>query len=238
MSQKEENELFVEKNLLDKQIIDIKGNKIVRVNDVILQDKPVFSVTGVDIGILGILRRLSLENVLTAFHQFLGIHLTSKFLSWGDIQPLELSRGRVKLKKQQNKLLNLKPEDLADYLEKTTVTNTIKFLDTLNEKLAAQIFNNLNLNYQISLIRYLSFDKAAKIISLIDSDEAVDILLNFSLKRREKILSLLEEKKRRKLLYLIQLAKTPIGGLISDQFITVFPEMTASQIVKVIKKKT
>ena len=60
----EENELYLVKNLLDKQIIDLKGNKIVRVNDVALQDKEKLSIAGVDVGILGVLRRLGLELII------------------------------------------------------------------------------------------------------------------------------------------------------------------------------
>lgn len=232
----QENELFVEKNLLDKQIIDIQGNKIVRVNDVVFQNKP-FSIAGVDIGILGVFRWFKLEKLLTGFYKLTGASLTSKFLPWSDIQPLELARGTVKLRKEESKLEKFKPEDLANYLERTTISNVSKFLNVIDDKLAGQIFGNLNLNYQLGLIRYLSFEKAAKIISLIDPDEAVDILLTFSQRRREGILPFLDGKKRKEILYLIHLSKTPIGQLVTDEFITVDPEFTADKVIKIIKEK-
>ena len=100
----EENELYLVKNLLDKQIIDLKGDKIVRVNDVALQDKEKLSIGGVDVGILGIFRRLKIgaENFYKILSLF-NIKLTSQFLSWADIQPLELIRGNVKLRKKEEK---------------------------------------------------------------------------------------------------------------------------------------
>ena len=123
----EENELYLVKNLLDKQIIDLKGNKIVRVNDVALQDKDKLSIAGVDVGILGIFRRLRIgaENFYK-IASFFNIKLASQFLSWADIQPLELMRGNVRLRKRR-KIRKIRPEDLADYLEKTNVINARKF---------------------------------------------------------------------------------------------------------------
>ena len=127
----EENELFLVKNLLDNQIIDLKGNKIVRVNDVALnQDKEKLTIAGVDIGILGLARRIRFfggDNFYKMI-RFFNIKITSEFLSWADIQPLELIRGQVKLKKKEEKLERVRPEDLADYLEKTNVLNARKFL--------------------------------------------------------------------------------------------------------------
>lgn len=235
----EENELFIAKNLLDKQIIDIKGNKIVRVNDIFIQDKPQMMIVGVDIGILGIFRRLNLENYLNKFLMLFSKNApTSDFLSWSAIQPLELARGRVKLRKEEAKLERLKPEDLADYLEKTNMVSIRKILDILDEEFAAEVISNLNINYQNHLFENFNNNKAARVISLIDPDEAVDILLTFPKKRREQILELLDVKKKKEIEYLFSYAKTPIGGLITSEFLVVSPEDTVNIILEKIKKET
>src|SRR4030065_803585 len=82
-----EDELYLTKNLLDNQIIDITGEKIVRVNDVAIQDKPKFYIAGVDIGILGILRWFGLDDYLIRLLKKFNINLTSHFLSWTEIHP-------------------------------------------------------------------------------------------------------------------------------------------------------
>lgn len=79
--------------MLDKQIIDIKGHKIVRVNDVVIQDKEGWYILAVDIGFLAIFRWLKFDQLLIRAHAIFGIKIKSHFLSWGDIQPLELGRG-------------------------------------------------------------------------------------------------------------------------------------------------
>lgn len=236
----EENELFLVKNLLDKQIIDIKGSKIVRVNDVALhEDKDKLSIAGVDIGILGIFRRLRVgaENFYKIASLF-KIKLASQFLSWADIQPLELIRGNVKLRKKEEKLERVRPEDLADYLERTNVINARKFLRILDTEKAAEVVGNLNINYQTSLFKNFQTEKAAKLISFLDPDEAVDVLLTLSKKKREEVMEKLNSKIKEKILYLFELSKEPIGGLITTEYLTVGPEDTVRQVIDRIKKET
>ncbi len=234
----EENELHVVKNILDKQIIDLQGNKIVRVNDIAIQDKDGFYIAGVDIGIFGLLRWFKLENTFNKLLAALKVRPTSQFLSWADIQPLELARGQVKLKKEETRLAKLRPEDLADYLEKTNVVNTKKILKILNEKFAAEVIGNLNINYQTSLFKNFQPEKAAKFLQFIDPDEAVDILLTLSEKKREQIITLFPEEKQKKLNHLLNLAKTPIGQLVTSEFLIVNSEITVREVIIKIKKDT
>jgi len=235
----EENELFLVKNLLDKQIIDIKGDKIVRVNDVLLQDKEKLSIAGVDVGLLGIMRRLRLGgNGIYRMLQYFGIKMTSNFLSWADVQPLELIRGQVRLKKRENKLQKIRPEDLADYLEQTNVINARKFLKILSTEKAADVISNLNINYQTALFKYFKNDTAARFISFIDPDEAVDVLLTLSKKKRLEILNHLDEKTRLPLLKLLELSKNPIGKLITTEYVAVDSVDTVSEVFEKIKRNS
>ncbi|MDH7476153.1 MAG: CBS domain-containing protein [Microgenomates group bacterium] len=233
-----ENEMSVLKNLLDKQIIDLKGNKIVRVNDVSFQfkDNNLYLI-GVDIGILGIFRQLKLEDLFLKIANFFGIKIKSDFLSWGEIQPLELTHGHIMTKLKEEKLAKIKPEDLAFYLEKTNIENARNFLKMLNEKSAAKIIEGLNLNYQSDLFRRLKSDEIAAFLNYIDPDEAVDILLTLNPKKREEIIKKLSTEKQKEILKLIGLSKTSIGEIMSVEFIAVKPENTVGEVVQMIKKK-
>ncbi len=234
----EDNELYLTNNLLDNQIIDIAGNKIVRVNDVAIQDKPGYYIAGVDIGILGILRWFGLEDILLRFLGKLGIKLTSQFLSWGDIHPLELTRGHVKIKKEQAKLDKIRPEDLADYLEKTNTSNISRILKVMDEKTAIDVLNNLTINYQTGLFKQFSSEKAAKFLSNMDSEDAVDILLTLSKKKREKIMSFLNDKTYKEIEYLLSLSKTPVGKILTTEFVTVESTDRVKEVIAKIKKQT
>jgi len=235
----EENELYLVKNLLDKQIIDLKGNKVVRVNDVAMQDKEKLSIAGVDVGILGIFRRLRIgADNFFKIASFFNIKLASQFLSWADIQPLELIRGNVKLRKKEEKLEKIRPEDLADYLEKTNVINARKFLKILDTEKAAEVIGNLNINFQTALFKHFQIEKAAKLVSFLDPDEAVDVLLTLSKKKRDEVMEKLNPQVRSKITHLLELSKEPIGSLLTTEYLTVGPEDTVRHIVEKIKTET
>ena len=236
----EENELYLVKNLLDKQIIDIKGDKIVRVNDVALQtEKELLYIVGVDVGLLGIIRRLRIGgDGLYRVARIFNFKKTSDFLSWADIQPLELVRGKVKLRKKEDKLNKIRPEDLADYLEKTNVINTRRFLKILDTEKAAEVISNLNINYQIALFKNFKNEKAAKFLSFIDPDEAVDVLLFLPKEKREEIISLIEPKIKKTLIHLLTLSDNPIGNLITTDYLTVKPEDSVNFVINKIRKET
>ncbi|MCX7881171.1 MAG: CBS domain-containing protein [Patescibacteria group bacterium] len=232
------NELFVIKNLLDKQIIDLVGNKIVRVNDIAFQDKGGLYITGVDIGLIGILRWLGLANFLIKVYNVFGFKIKPRFLSWADIQPLELARDRVQIKKNEEKLDRLLPEDLADYLEKINIENAKKIIQLMDDKKASEVINDLNLNYQVALFKKIKVEKAARFIEYLDPDEAVDILLTLGLKKRTEIINKLSQKTKNEILYLLKLSTTPVGDLLTTEYLKVKPENTVKEVIDLIKKET
>ncbi len=239
----DENELYVGKNVLDKQIIDLIGDKIIRVNDVALQERTLLNkfelyIAGVDIGLMGILRWLKLDSLGQAFYKTLNLKRAPKFLSWADIQPLELARGKVVLKKEEKKLERIRPEDLADYLEKTNLSNVRRILRMLDEKTSADVIANLNINYQSSLIQNFKPERAANIISLLDPVEAVDILLVLPRKKREQILEMVNKEKGEQLKKLINYSKTAIGDSLTTEYLTASPNMTVREVINKIKKET
>jgi len=238
LSKLSENELYLVKNLLDKQIIDIKGHKVIRVNDVVIQYKESWYISGVDVGVLGLLRWIKLEKFFKNLYELFGWKMKSIFLSWADIQPLELARGQVFLKKKEEKLQKIRSEDLADYLEKTTIRNVKKVINTLNTQYSAEVLQNLNINYQSAIFRSFPPEKAAQFLEVIDSDEVVDILLAVGYKKRQLIIPFLSESKKQEVIYLLDLSKTSIGKLITSEYFYVDSQMTVFQILNRIKTET
>jgi len=242
ITQLDENELFIRKNLLDKQIIDLAGNKVVRVNDVLLQEsftpKMEIKVSGVDVGWLGLMRRIKLEVLISRFLHKFGIIRASVFLSWGDIQPLDLLRGKIQLKKEEEKLDNLRPEDLADYLEQTNEKNIRRFLKILDQKRSVEVVSNLNINYQKDLFYHWKPEKCARMIQNMEPDKAVDALLTIAKKKRENVILLIEEKKRKILTNLISFSKTPIGKYMTPIFFTINSGATVKDAIQKIQTET
>lgn len=233
-----DKEVSVAKNLQDKQIMDLVGAKVIRANDVVIQESPSYTISGIDIGILGVLRWVKLEHLVTQTLRKLGIHYKSKFLAWDAIQPLEVTQGKIILKQEKEKMEKLQPEDLADYLEKTTIVNSLKVLKLMDSELAAQVIADINSGYQTQLFREFSPEKAGHVLSLMDADEAVDVLLTLSKERQEKILPHIDPVSAKHILHLLAHAKTPIGHLMSSDFLSVSVDTTVKHIMARVKRET
>ncbi len=235
-----EREFSIAHNLLNRQIIDVKGGKVVRVNDIAIQDKEdksEYYIAGVDVGFRAILRWFKLEKATVPIYKLLKLYGRPHFLSWGDIEPLELAKGTVQLKKDIADLERMRPEDLADYLEKTNIRNVNKIITGLDEEYAADVIEDLNVNYQTALFKRFAPEKASKIIDLLEPDEAVDILLTLPREKRVEILEGLEKTKNEELRELMKYSRTSVGKLINPEFISVGSEISASQALDVVKEK-
>ncbi|PJE63634.1 hypothetical protein COU89_02300 [Candidatus Roizmanbacteria bacterium CG10_big_fil_rev_8_21_14_0_10_45_7] len=232
-----EDELFVDQNLLNKQIIDVLGSKIVRVNDVAIQNNAnTYYIAGVDIGLRGIFRWLGMEPLLAPFYMFFGVAHKPHLLPWESIQPLELSQGQVKLKNKQDKLNAIRPEELADYLERTTIKNVHSIIDSLSKKTAAQVIGNLHISYQQALLRRFTPERAAEILELVQTDEAVDIMSTMNRQQKEDILKLLSAQKRKHIEELLRLSHTSIGKLIYPHVLTASYDDTVGTAIEKVKK--
>lgn len=235
---KKENEISVATVLLDRQIIDLVGNKVVRVNDVVLQDSAQLSVSGIDIGILGIFRRVGIEHIIQKTTKLLHFEIPMQLLSWSDILNLELDHGQVKIKQREEKLAKIHEEDLADYLEMTNIHNVHTFISALGPKKAAEVVESLTVNYQVEVFQRFDAQKGAELINLIDPDEAVDILLALDRPKRDKIMETLSAKKQQDLHKLMTFSRTPVGKLMTSEFFTIESHQTVKEILTSIKLQT
>lgn len=232
----EENELFVGKNINDQQIIDINGSNIVRVNDVVFIQQPQLHISGVDVGTLGILRWFGLEEILIKIVRIFGKEIIPKFLAWTDVAPVELARGRVVMKQSDTKLKRLKPEDLAGHLDTMNIRNVKKIINLFEDVYAAEVFSNLSIWTQTTLLKSFLPPKSASIISQLDASEAVDALITLRRGERDKIISLLEKRQQNEIKRLMGLAKTPVGHVVSNEFLTVKPQDTVAAVLTKVRE--
>ncbi len=244
--EKAEREFSLAQNLLNRQIIDVKGGKVVRVNDVAMQDKQSligneerqeYYISGVDVGFRAILRWFKLEKAAIPLYKMVGMYSHPHFLSWGDIEPLELARGNVQLKKDVSDLERMRPEDLADYLEKTNIRNVDKIIAGLKTTYAADVIEDLNVNYQTALFRRFTPEQAKGLIEVLEPDEAVDILLTLPKEKRVAFLDVLDSRKRENLNQLIKYSKTSVGKLLDPDYISINSEISAGQAMDMIKEQ-
>ena len=239
-SKLDSDEYLLSKSLLNKQIIDIGGRKVVRVNDVSMavRKNDQIILAGVDTSIWGIWRWVKLEKIFSNFWKYTGGNTVPTVLTWNQIQLLDLGEGNIKLNTDRDKLENLPPEDLADYLEKTSIKNVISTLDSVGEEYRSEVIGELNLTYQVEVFEELTNSQASRIIALLPPDEAVDILLELSKYRRNKILSLLPSLKKADLMELMSLSTTNLGKYLNSDFLALPANMAVGAVINKVKATT
>lgn len=235
-SHKDSHEISLSDSLQNQQIIDLKGSKIIRVNDIVINTTPQYAISGIDVGFMGLLRWL-LPKRFEPILRRLPLPKTSEFIPWSEIQAKELQNGRIVLKKAQEQLKKIFPEDLADDLEKTTITNALKVLKVLDADMSAKVIADLKLTYQEEVFNRFPLEKSAEILSIIDPDEAVDALLSLDGKRRNEILSKMKKDVRTDLEQLLSHAKTPVGHLMTSDFLVVESDSTVKHAIEMVKKE-
>lgn len=236
--EKKENEISLLHKLQNQQIIDIDGAKIIRVNDVVISDVPVYTISGIDIGVLGVFRWIGAAKFLSTLLRNFGIHYKSQFIPYSEIEQDQLAQGRIVLREARERLKKIHPEDLAEHLEHATIRNVLHSLKVMDDDMSARVISDLNVDYQREIFKKFSPEHAGEILSLIDADEAVDVLLSLDIERREAILEHIKHGKKGHILHLLHLAKTPIGHLMSIEYFSVSADLSVKNALDLMRKVT
>src|SRR5215475_9556783 len=189
---------LLERDLLDQQVIDVHGRKVVRVNDVDLQQesigaRAVLKVSSVDVGARGAVRRL-LKGVvpLGALHLLLS-QIPPRSIPWDFVDLIETDPARrVKLKISHDRLAKLHPADIADIVEELAPDERQAVFQTLDEETAAEALEEVQPKVQKAIVESLDSEKAADIVEEMNPDAAADLLADLPEDRTEQILIQME----------------------------------------------
>lgn len=226
------NEIRLWLDLLDKQIVDVEDRKIVRVNDI--QLAPVdgrLRLLAVDVGLAGILRRLGLSGPGERLAR--ALHLEAEnYIEWEDVDPVESSVSSLKLRVPHEALGTLHPADVAHIVEQLAPRDRAGILAALDDERAADVLEELAADDQVDILEALEPEKAADILEEMGPDEAADLVADLSEERQEQLLGLMEPQEASDVRELLAYGEETAGGLMTTDFITVTPEMTAEQVIE------
>ncbi len=220
-----ENLLLLERDLLDQQIIDVHGRKVVRVNDVdIHQDLSnhhiTLKVAAVDVGARGAIRRL-LKGVVpgTALRALLR-RIPEKMIPWEFVDLIETDPARrVKLKISHDRLAKLHPADIADIVEELAPAEREAVFETLDEEVAAEALEEIKPKLQVSIVESLDSDRAADIVEEMDPDAAADLLGDLSAERSQEILEEMEPEQREEVSELLEFEENTAAGRMTTEYL-------------------
>ena len=228
-----EDETLIGKWLLDKQIIDLKGSKLVRVNDIALswishEDHPYLVLVAVDIGVRGIFRRLGME--------FLLKNISNNFVGCQYIKPLENRTSALQLTREKEQLRLLHPADIADLIEDMDYIQRANFLDTLDSEQAIEALTEMELEAQVEMINQMDEVRASDILEEMPADEAADILGELPMEKSEEILRLMESDDAEDVRELMQYAEDTAGSLMTTEYIGLPYWLTAEQAINELRR--
>jgi len=215
-----ENLLYIKKHLLDKQIVDVDGRKLVRVNDIVLDSGASSSyLVAVDVGLEGLFRRLGVAKPLARLLRLFKRSLPSKLILWNEVEAVDFSSTQIKLSKAYSKLDGIHPSDLADILEDLDHTSRVALFNSLNEERAADVLEELEPGVQVKLLENLSEEKAADVLEKMPADEVADILDELRSEKAERLLAEMETAPSSEVRSLMAYAEDTVGSMMSTDYV-------------------
>lgn len=231
-----EEDIFVMKDIMDKQIVDVNGAKLVRVNDLKIRevgDK--LCIIAVDVGFRGLLRRLGLKGKGGRFWKALVRGLPYDLINWGLIQPLEPKVTKLVLSVPKDVLSRQHPYDIANILEKLPPDEQESLIDSIGVEKIAEALPELEDKRQVEIMERLEKGKAADIIEAMPPDEAADLLGDLPDEKAEEIMGEMEREALEEVKELLQHEDDTAGGLMTTEFIALRPYMTVDETLSFLR---
>jgi len=237
LSLPDENILYLVKNILDKQIVDVDGRKLVRVNDIRMAvvEQGAFLVA-VDVGMEGLFRRIGIAKPLKYILKPFGLILPSKFITWDDVETINFSRMDIKLSKKLSKLHTLHPSDIADIVEDMDRTTQLAFFHSMDEEMAADVLEEMEPDAQVDIIENLSIAKAADVLEKMPADEAADLLDELEDERVEEILREMQKEASEEVRELMEYEDNFVGSLMSTDYVAFNENNTVEEVINELRK--
>ncbi|MFZ1938291.1 MAG: magnesium transporter MgtE N-terminal domain-containing protein [Terracidiphilus sp.] len=237
----EGNFLLLQRDLVDRQIIDIHGRKVVRVNDVDLEwlNKDAahpLRVAEVEVGLRGAVRRVFKGVLPRARLETLSRRFSPRAIPWQFVDVIEPDPARrVKLSIEHERLADIHPSELADILEDLAPAEREAVFTSLNEEVAAETLEEVDPKLQKSLLEKLDEEKIADIVEEMDPGAAADLLSELSEAQSDAILEEMEPEERQEVEELLEFDEDSAAGCMTTEFVYLGVDATVAQAVQALR---
>ena len=220
-------EVLLAKDVLDNQLIDVDGKRVVRVNDVqIIEAAGEWRVTGADVSLQGFLRRLMPAG-------FYGSNRVVEVLDWADVGYLATDKSSVavKLKSSKDKLSRLHPVEIAQLAERLSPIHRTEIVESLDNEIAADILEEMSTENQARILEEMDGERAADLLEEMSPDDAVDVLGEMDEEKAQELFALMEDEEKADVAELMPFGHDTAGGLMTTEFVTFPKDLTVSQAI-------
>lgn len=230
------SDVLIFRDMLDKQIVDINGAKLVRVNDLKLGDvKGSLCLIAADIGLRGILRRLGLEGEGESLFSLFRIKLPHKLIGWNYLQSVEPKVARLALNVSRQKVAQMHPADLAEIISEVSSKERAALFGSLDVETAAEALHELEPSVQVDIIDDMTKERASDILEQMPPDEAADVLGDLPKDKAEELIKLMEKEEAEDVQELLAHEEDTAGGLMTTEYLAFPPDMTVEDAIKELR---
>ena len=230
------SDILIFRDILDKQIVDINGAKLVRVNDLELSDvKGKLCLVAADIGVRGLLRRLGIEKEGEKFFSLFRYPLPHKLIAWHFVQTIEPKLSRLTLTVSRQKVSRLHPADLAQIISEVSQKERSALFRSLDVDTAAEALHELEPQVQVDIIDDMSKEHASDILERMPPDEAADVLGDMPEAKAQELINLMEKEEAEDVQELLEHEEDTAGGLMTTEFLAFPPDMTVEDAIKELR---
>ena len=223
------HELYLKQRVLDQQIVDTEGKRLVRVNDLQLARKDhSFYLTGVDVGGLGLVRRLGMDNLIKSTAKLFNKKPKSNVIPWEDVASIEHD-DPLRLKVSRERLVQMEPADIAAILDDLDHHTSKAFLEGFTDEQLADTLEESSPEIQQVVLSHLEPERAADILEEMQPDEAADILADMETVKSEELLNLMEDDDEEDMRTLLKYREDSSGGIMTTEFAWVPDNFTVGE---------
>jgi CBS domain-containing protein len=226
--------LYLVEDLFDKQIVDVDGRKLVRINDIeIARTAGALRVVAADVGVGGLLRRLGATRLAPRLLE----RIPRSLIAWDNVAPLhDLSPTQIQLSVSEHRLSRLHPSELAGIISELSSLDAARVVGSLDDETAADALEHLEPDVQRSIIDDLGTERAADIIEEMDSDDAADLLGELTEERQNELLAEMDAETAEDLRELVAYAEDTAGGLMTTDYFWIYPHRTVTATLAKIRE--
>src|SRR5213083_1948140 len=215
-------EVLLARDVLDKQLIDVDGKRVVRVNDVqLIEAANEWRVTGADVSLIGLWRRLA--------PAFLRSGRPVEVIDWADVGYLATDAATVQLKSSRGKLARLHPVEIARLAESLSYHHGSEVVESLDDETAAETLEEMPSERQVQILGDMDEERAADILEWMSPDEAADVLGDLPEEKAEELLGLMEDEEQADVAELLPYEDDTAGGLMTTEFVTLPRDLTVGE---------
>jgi magnesium transporter len=233
----EQQELYLVADLLDKQIVDVDGRKIVRINDIeVANTGGRLRVVAADVGLAGLLRRLGLRSFGRRWLTRIG-NVRRSMIAWDSVAPIrEMSPSQVRLSVKEGRLARLHPSELAEIIGDLSSREALAVVGQLDDETAADAFEHLDTETRKNLIEDIGTERAADIIEEMDADDAADLLAELPEEQQSQLLAEMNAYTAGELRELVKYDEDTAGGLMTTDYVWIYPHRTTEATIRKIRE--